>query len=127
MTYAVPCFNIYIVNLVLHWIKENGGLEGMRRHNEEKAALIYKVLDRHEGFYKGHAQKDSRSLMNITFKLPDEELDKKFVEEAAKKGLVGLKGHRSVGGMRASIYNSMSKEGCEALAEFMEEFAKKQG
>jgi len=122
-----PCFNIYIVNLVLCWIKENGGLEAMQKHNEEKAAYIYEVIDNSGGFYKGHALKDSRSLMNVTFRLPNEELEKIFVKEAAENGLVGLKGHRSVGGIRASIYNAMSKEGCVRLADFMNGFMKKYG
>jgi phosphoserine aminotransferase len=122
-----PCFNIYVVNLVLHWIMENGGLDGMEKHNEEKAAYIYDAVDSSGGFYTGHAQKESRSLMNITFKLPDDDLQQKFIQGAAENGLVGLKGHRSVGGIRASIYNSMSKEGCLALAGFMKDFTKKYG
>ena len=99
----------------------------MQKRNEEKAALLYEAVDRSEGFYKGHAQKESRLLMNVTFRLSSEELEKKFIQEAAAKGLVGVKGHRSVGGIRASIYNAMSKEGCAALAQFMDDFRKANG
>lgn len=120
-----PTFAIYLVNQVLEWIKRNGGLEGMAKHNEEKAGYIYNVIDESNGFYKGHAEKEFRSLMNITFRLPNEDLEKTFIAEAAKKGLVGLKGHRSVGGIRASIYNAMPKAGCQALADFMKEFQAK--
>jgi len=122
-----PCFNIYVVNLVLKWIKENGGLKAMKERNEEKASYIYEAIDKSGGFYRGHAKKEYRSTMNVTFRLPNENLEKVFVKEAAENGLVGLKGHRSVGGIRASIYNAMSKEGCLALAEFMNDFAKKHG
>ena len=120
-----PCFNIYIVNLVLQWIKDNGGLEAINKHNKEKASYVYQAIDNSDGFYLGHAQKESRSLMNVTFRLQTEELEKKFIKEAKEEGLVGLKGHRSVGGIRASIYNAMTKEGCMKLAEFMEDFQKK--
>jgi len=122
-----PTFSIYMTSLVLKWIKKNGGLAAMQKRNEEKAALLYEAVDRSEGFYKGHAQKESRSLMNVTFRLSSEELEKKFIQEAAAKGLVGVKGHRSVGGIRASIYNAMSKEGCAALAQFMDDFRKANG
>lgn len=120
-----PAFAVYMVNLVLHWIKDNGGLSAMEKRNTEKAGYIYDVIDASNGYYRGHAQTDSRSLMNITFRLPNEELEKAFAAEATAKGLVGLKGHRSVGGLRASVYNAMSLEGCQALAEFMQEFQKK--
>jgi len=119
-----PTFSIYMVSLVLNWIKKNGGLKEMQRRNEEKAALVYEAIDNSGGFYKGYAQKDSRSLMNVTFRLPSEDLEKKFIQEAAAANLVGVKGHRSVGGIRASIYNAMPKEGCAALAEFMDSFCK---
>ncbi len=122
-----PVYAIYMVNLVLKWIKKNGGLAAMERRNQEKAKYIYDVLDQYPEFYKGHAQKEYRSLMNVTFRLPSEELEATFVAEGAKNGLVGLKGHRSVGGIRASIYNAMPVEGCKALAEFMKEFVKKNG
>ena len=117
-----PSFSIYMVNLVLKWIKKQGGLEGIAAHNEEKAGYVYDAIDNSDAFYAGHAEKPDRSLMNITFRLPNEDLEKTFVTEAAKKGLAGLKGHRSVGGIRASIYNAMTKEGCKALADFMDEF-----
>lgn len=117
-----PAFSVYMVNLVLQWIKDNGGLAAMQQHNAAKAALIYDAIDNSNGFYRGHAQIDSRSLMNITFRLPSEDLEKAFAAEATKKGLIGLKGHRSVGGIRASVYNAMSLEGCQALAAFMQEF-----
>ncbi|MDI3534172.1 MAG: phosphoserine aminotransferase [Thermosediminibacterales bacterium] len=122
-----PSFNIYIVNLVLKWIKSNGGLTAIERINKEKAGYIYEVIDNSGGFYRGHARKDSRSLMNVTFTMANADLEKTFVTEAAAKGLIGLKGHRSVGGLRASIYNAMPVEGCKALAEFMKEFQRKNG
>lgn len=122
-----PTFAIYIVNLVLKWLKNNGGVAAMEKRNQEKAAYIYNAIDNSGGFYKGHAQKESRSLMNVTFRLPSEELEAAFVSEAKKIGLVGIKGHRSVGGMRASIYNAMPVEGCKTLAELMKEFQKKNG
>ncbi|ABZ84593.1 phosphoserine aminotransferase [Heliomicrobium modesticaldum Ice1] len=122
-----PSFSVYMVNLVLCWLKAQGGLAAMEKHNLEKAALIYDVIDSSNGFYKGHADKDSRSIMNITFRLLNEDLEKAFASEATKAGLIGLKGHRSVGGMRASIYNAMSREGCQALADFMKEFMRKNG
>ncbi len=122
-----PTFAIYVVNLVLKWLKNNGGVAAMEKRNQEKAAYIYNAIDNSGGFYKGHAQKESRSLMNVTFRLPSEELEAAFVSEAKKIGLVGIKGHRSVGGMRASIYNAMPVEGCKTLAELMKEFQKKNG
>ncbi len=122
-----PCFAIYMVNLVLHWLKRNGGVAAAEKRNIEKAALIYDAIDNSGGFYKGHALKDSRSMMNITWRLPDEELEKAFVAESAKLNLHGLKGHRSVGGMRASVYNAMTFEGCKTLADFMTEFQRKNG
>jgi phosphoserine aminotransferase len=122
-----PTFAIYIMNLVLKWVKNNGGVAAMEKRNREKAALIYNAIDNSGGFYKGHAQKGSRSLMNVTFRLPSEELEATFVSEAKKIGLAGIKGHRSVGGMRASIYNAMPVDGCKTLAEFMKEFQKKNG
>lgn len=120
-----PTFALYMLELMLQWLKNSGGLPAVGKHNEEKAALIYDAIDASGGFYTGHAAKDSRSLMNITFRLPDEEAEKAFVKEAAAAGLMGLKGHRSVGGMRASVYNAMSREGCETLAAFMHKFRKK--
>ena len=99
----------------------------MQAVNKEKAALIYKAIDESGGYYKGHADKEFRSLMNVTFRMPNEELEAKFVSEATKAGFVGLKGHRSVGGLRASIYNAFPKKGCEELAKFMNEFKQKNG
>lgn len=119
-----PAFSIYMVGKVAAWIKNCGGLEAMAKKNSAKAKILYEVIDESNGFYKGHAEKDSRSLMNVTFRLPSEELEKKFVAEALEKNLSGVKGHRSVGGMRASIYNAMPIEGVETLADFMKTFAK---
>lgn len=120
-----PAFCIYMVGKVAAWIKANGGLVEMEKKNREKAKILYDAIDSSDGFYKGHADKDSRSLMNVTFRLPTEDLEKKFVAEALEIGLSGVKGHRSVGGMRASIYNAMPKEGAEKLATFMADFKKK--
>ncbi|MTV47536.1 3-phosphoserine/phosphohydroxythreonine transaminase [Heliobacillus mobilis] len=122
-----PSYSVYMVNLVLKWLKAQGGLASMEQRNLEKAALIYDTIDGSNGFYSGHADKDSRSTMNITFRLPNEDLEKTFASEATKQGMIGLKGHRSVGGMRASTYNAMSREGCQALADFMKEFMRKNG
>ena len=119
-------WGIYILNLVGKWVKAQGGLEGMHAKNQEKAKLIYDVIDASD-FYRGHAAPESRSLMNVTWRLPTEELEKQFVREATAAKLDGLKGHRSVGGIRASIYNAFPREGCEALASFMREFEHKHG
>ena len=119
-------WGIYIINLVCKWLKEKGGLEAMQRENEEKAGLLYDAIDATE-FYRGHADPDSRSIMNVTFRLPSEDLEKKFANEATAAGMDGLKGHRSVGGIRASIYNAFPREGCEALVAFMNEFERKNG
>ena len=119
-----PAFCIYMVGKVAAWIKRQGGLTAMAALNAKKAALVYGAIDTSNGFYRGHADKDSRSFMNVTFRLPNEELEKKFVAEALEHGLGGVKGHRSVGGMRTSIYNAMPYEGCVALADFMEKFRK---
>lgn len=120
-------FGIYIIHLVAKWLLKNGGLPAMYKVNQEKAKIIYDAIDNSGGYYCGHAQKDSRSLMNITYRMPSEELEKKFIAEATAAGFDGLKGHRSVGGLRASVYNAFPKKGCEALAEFMKEFQKKNG
>ena len=119
-------WGIYILNLVCKWLKEKGGLRGMERENEAKAQLVYDAIDA-TTFYRGHADPDSRSIMNVTFRLPSEELEKRFASEATAAGLDGLKGHRSVGGIRASIYNAFPREGVEALVSFMQEFEKKNG
>lgn len=118
-------FGIYIIGLVAKWLIKLGGVEAIEKINIEKAEMLYKCLDESEGFYKGHSQKDSRSLMNVTWRLPSEELEKKLIEEATKAGLVGLKGHRSVGGLRASIYNAFPKKGVEELVKFLNEFKNK--
>ena len=119
-----PAFCIYMVGKVAAWIKAQGGLPEMAKRNEKKAKLLYDAIDNSDGFYKGHADKNSRSFMNVTFRLPSEELEKKFVAEAKEQGMGGVKGHRSVGGMRASIYNAMPYEGVALLADFMEKFRK---
>ena len=118
-----PCWCIYIAKLVYEWILNDiGGLEAMKAHNEKKAALLYDYLDS-QSYYIAPAQKEARSMMNVTFKTGDEELDKKFAKEAGAVGIKNIKGHRSVGGMRASIYNAMPIEGVEALVAFMKKFA----
>ncbi|MGB9177799.1 MAG: 3-phosphoserine/phosphohydroxythreonine transaminase [Pyrinomonadaceae bacterium] len=119
-------FGIYIISLVCKWLKEKGGLEGMHKENEAKAGILYDAIDATD-FYRGHAEREARSLMNVTFRLPSEELEKKFASEATAQGLDGLKGHRSVGGIRASIYNAFPREGVEALVSFMKEFEKRNG
>ncbi len=118
-----PVFAVYILGLVCNWIRDSmGGLAGMARHNAAKSALLYDVLDASEGFYAGHARPECRSDMNVTFRLPDEALEKDFVKGATARGLVDLKGHRSVGGIRASIYNAMPVEGVQSLRDYMLEF-----
>ncbi|MEP6635244.1 MAG: 3-phosphoserine/phosphohydroxythreonine transaminase [Acidobacteriota bacterium] len=119
-------WGIYIISLITKWLREKGGLQGMQQENEEKAGLLYDAIDATE-FYRGHADADSRSIMNVTFRLPSEELEKKFAVEATAQGLDGLKGHRSVGGIRASIYNAFPRDGVEALVLFMKEFERKNG
>ena len=119
-------WGIYIISLVCKWLLDKGGLAAMQRENEAKAQLLYDAIDATE-FYRGHADPDSRSIMNVTFRLPSEELEKKFTSEATAQGLDGLKGHRSVGGIRASIYNAFPIEGVEALVGFMKEFEEKNG
>lgn len=123
-----PTWNIYIIGLVLKWLYEDiGGLDKIEEINKKKAQLLYDVIDNSNGFYRGHAEKESRSRMNVTFRLATEELEKEFIAEAKKEGLHELKGHRSVGGCRASIYNAMPYEGCVALSQFMQSFAQKRG
>jgi phosphoserine aminotransferase len=119
-------FGIYILGLTVKWLKSLGGLQAIARINQRKAAKLYAEIDR-TGFYRGTAQKDSRSLMNVTFRLATEELEKQFVKESTAAGLDGLKGHRAVGGMRASIYNAFPEEGVDALVDFMKEFERKRG
>jgi phosphoserine aminotransferase len=118
-----PTFGIYMLGLVLKWVKQLGGIEQIERINEEKAKLIYDQIDESNGFYKGHvSDRESRSLMNITFRLQNEALEKEFLAQAKKAGFVGLNGHRSVGGCRASTYNAVPYDTCKALADFMNEF-----
>ncbi len=121
-----PVFAIYMLGLVTRWLIGQGGLEAIAAVNERKAGRLYAEIDR-TGFYRGTAQKESRSLMNVTFRLPSEELEKRFVTEAEKAGLDGLKGHRSVGGMRASIYNAFPEAGIDALTGFMKDFERRNG
>jgi len=116
-----PAYGIYVCGKVFKWLKKMGGLEAMKKHNEEKAKILYDFLDESE-LFKGTVEKADRSLMNVPFVTGNEELDAKFVKEAAAAGFVNLKGHRSVGGMRASIYNAMPKEGVEKLVAFMKKF-----
>ncbi len=122
-----PCFGIYTIQLVLKWIEETiGGLEKMAEINRQKGELIYSLIDGGD-FYRGTADPDSRSLMNVTFRLPDEDLEKRFIASAAENGFGGLKGHRSVGGCRASIYNAATLKAVEDLTAFMKDFAEKNG
>jgi phosphoserine aminotransferase len=122
-----PCFAVYTVDLVLKWLEETiGGLDKMAALNRQKAALLYDFLDA-GGFYRATAERSSRSLMNVTFRLPTEALENKFVQQALANGLGGLKGHRSVGGCRASLYNAVTVEAVAALVAFMKVFEKKNG
>jgi phosphoserine aminotransferase len=121
-----PCFAVYAVGLVLKWLKANGGLPAIAERNGRKAAKLYAEIDR-TGFYRGHATRDARSMMNVTFRLPTEELEKLFVKESQAVGLDGLKGHRSVGGLRASLYNAFPEQGVDVLVDFMREFERKNG
>jgi phosphoserine aminotransferase len=122
-----PTFAVYVVGLVLEWLKGLGGLAEAGRRNEAKATLLYEAIDGSGGFYRGHARPESRSRMNVTFRLPSEDLEKAFLKEAEAQRLDGLKGHRSVGGLRASIYNACPIESVAALAGFMGEFRRRRG
>jgi phosphoserine aminotransferase len=122
-----PCFAIYIVGKTLKWLKGQGGLAGIEKVNREKGALLYGVIDKHAGFFKAPVEKESRSLMNIVFRLPSEELEARFIEEAKKEGMLGLKGHRSVGGIRVSAYNAVGLDWIRAVTQFMEAFVAKNG
>lgn len=117
-----PVFQIYAVGKVLQWLKRNGGLAAAEERNRQKSELVYDVVDAHPAFYQGYAEKSSRSIVNAVFQLPTKELDAKFIQEAEQHSLFGLKGHRIVGGIRASLYNGVPFEAAKALAEFMEEF-----
>jgi phosphoserine aminotransferase len=121
-----PCWSIYIVGLVLKWAKGLGGLEGIAKRNQTKARLVYQAIDESGGFFKGHAKSD-RSVMNVTFRLPNESLEEQFAGDAKKHDMIGLKGHRSVGGMRASLYNALPIEAAQELVKFMKEFQQKNG
>ena len=121
-----PAYGIYICGKVFKWLKKQGGLEAMKAHNEKKAKILYDFLDESK-LFKGTVRKEDRSLMNVPFVTGDKELDAKFVKEAEAAGFVNLKGHRSVGGMRASIYNAMPIEGVEKLVAFMKAFEEKNG
>jgi phosphoserine aminotransferase len=121
-----PTFGVYILLEIFRWLEAQGGLAAMEKRNATKAGMLYSTIDGSNGFYKGTvSNKDQRSHMNVTYKLPSEELTDEFVKTAAKSGMVGLKGYRTVGGIRASIYNAMPVEGCQTLAQFMKDFASK--
>jgi phosphoserine aminotransferase len=125
-----PVFAIYALDLVLEWLEETGGLSAMAERTREKAERLYGAIDQggaSGGFYRGHARPDSRSWMNVTFRLPDEELERRFVAEAEQAGMIGLKGHRSVGGIRASIYNAVPRRAVDDLVDFMTAFAQANG
>ncbi|QDV27467.1 3-phosphoserine/phosphohydroxythreonine transaminase [Aureliella helgolandensis] len=123
-----PTFAVYVLGLVTEWLEDTvGGLEKMHALNQSKAKVLYDILDQNPELYMGHARKQDRSLMNVTFRFPSEEIEKQFLAGASAAGLENLKGHRSVGGIRASIYNAMPSEGVQALASFMTEFAQKHG
>ncbi|OQA86244.1 MAG: Phosphoserine aminotransferase [Lentisphaerae bacterium ADurb.Bin242] len=119
-----PTFAIYMIGLVTDWMKEIGGLGAIEKRNDEKAALLYKAIDDSDGYFSTPVRKDSRSKMNVVFRLPSEELETKFLKRTSEAGMIGLKGHRSVGGVRASIYNAMPLEGVQKLVELMENFRK---
>jgi phosphoserine aminotransferase len=121
-----PVFAVYALGLVMKWLIRQGGLQAIAKVNERKAAKLYAEIDR-TGFYRGTAHKECRSLMNVTFRLASEDLEKQFIKESTAAGLDGLKGHRSVGGMRASIYNAFPEEGVDALVSFMKEFERARG
>ena len=122
-----PCYAIYICGLVFKWAKELGGLDAVLKRNRQKAGLVYKTIDESGGFYRGHARPAARSIMNIPFRLPSVELEEAFASQSKKNGLIGLKGHRSVGGMRASLYNAVDISASEALTAFMRDFQKQHG
>ncbi|MBN1197291.1 MAG: 3-phosphoserine/phosphohydroxythreonine transaminase [Candidatus Aminicenantes bacterium] len=121
-----PCFAVYMVKLMMDWVEAQGGVAAVEQINHRKASLVYDTIDA-DDFYRGTARKEDRSIMNVTFRLPSEDLEALFVKEATASGLMGLKGHRSVGGCRASIYNSMTLEGVEVLADFMRNFRSQHG
>ena len=120
-------WGIYMIGLVCDWLKDQGGVAAMQIKNEEKAAILYNAIDGSDGFYTGHAEPNCRSIMNVTFRLPSAQLDEMFCAEAESNGLDGLRGHRSIGGIRASIYNAFPRDGVEALISFMKDFAARNG
>jgi phosphoserine aminotransferase len=122
-----PSYSIYLMGLMLKWVKAKGGVSAIEQYNRDKTKLIYDVIDQSGGFYRGFADAASRSAMNITFRIQTEELEKQFAKESEQQGFVGLKGHRSVGGLRASTYNAVPLESCRALAEFMTDFQQRNG
>jgi phosphoserine aminotransferase len=122
-----PCFSIYMIGLVFKWAKKVGGLSAIEKTNRAKSDLLYKAIDESGGFYTGHAKPEARSLMNIPFRLPSEELEDLCAKEAKKAGIIGLKGHRSVGGMRASLYNAVTIESVDVLVNFLKDFQRKNG
>jgi phosphoserine aminotransferase len=123
-----PTFAIYVTGLVCKWLEEEmGGLAGVQKFNEDKAQLVYNVIDQSNDFYLGHADLKDRSTMNVVFKMADEDTDTRFLAAAQDAGMTPLKGHRSLGGIRASIYNAMPIEGVQALVDFMQDFAQKNG
>ena len=122
-----PVFGVYLMKLVLEWVDENGGIPAAEKWADERSGLLYDAIDKSGGFYKSPVPERNRSKMNVVFRLPTEDLEKQFIADAAKEGMGGLKGHRSVGGCRASMYNAMPIEGARALSGFMQEFSKKNG
>lgn len=122
-----PCFAVYITGLVFKWLKALGGLEAMKKINVEKSSRLYRAIDQSGGYYRGHADLEARSIMNVPFRMPSEELEDRFVKEAKKADLIGIKGHRSVGGLRASLYNAVTLASVDALTDFMAEFQRKNG
>jgi phosphoserine aminotransferase len=120
-----PVFAVYLMKLVLEWLEQNGGIPAAEKWADERSAMVYGAIDQSGGFYNSPVPKKNRSKMNVVFRLPTEDLEKRFISEAAKEGMGGLKGHRSVGGCRASMYNAMPIEGAQALSDFMRDFAKK--
>jgi len=122
-----PCFSIYILDLTLEWIKKQGGLQGMQKVNDEKARVLYEEIDSSGGYYNNPVEKADRSKMNVVFRLPNEELEEKFVKEAKAAGIIGVKGHRSVGGIRFSIYNANLVDNVKKSVDFMKDFQKRNG
>jgi phosphoserine aminotransferase len=122
-----PAFMIYVVKLILEWIQEQGGLKAVEDNNRKKKDAVYNLIDANPDYFRAPVKKDSRSWMNIVFRLPSDEMEQEFISEAKTKGLIGLKGHRSVGGIRVSLYNAMTLEGAETVVEFMDNFRKRNG